>query len=356
MAETNRDLINTPLNIGDFEIKNRLVLAPLTRSRSGETRIPNDLMLEYYQQRAGDGLLLTEATVISPQAAGYFNTPGLWSESQALAWKKITDVVHEQDAKIAVQLWHVGRISDPEIIGETPVSASAVQAAGQVSLLRPKRDYVVPRALELEEIQQIIAEYKQAAVWAKIAGFDAVELHAANGYLVEQFLFGNTNQRDDQYGGSIENRARFLLEVVDVLIDVWGAGRVGVHLSPRAESHDMFDEDRLSLFGYVVEQLESRKIAFIFAREYIAADSISPVLRQKFSGAWIANDQLDLDSAEALLASKQADAVAFGRAFIANPDLLDRFQKRAQLNSLNAATLYAASAEGYTDYPVLAEV
>ena len=347
--------LTTPLKIGDFEIKNRLVLAPLTRARSDASRVPNALMLEYYQQRANAGLLLTEATVISPQAAGYYNTPGLWNQAQAEAWKKITDAVHLQGAKIAVQLWHVGRISDPEIIGETPVSASAVQAAGHVSLLRPKRDYVTPRALEVAEIKQIIADYKHAAVLANQAGFDAVELHAANGYLVEQFLFSNTNQRQDQYGGTIENRARFLLEVVDALIEACGAGRVGVHLSPRALSHDMFDENRVALFSYVVEQLNLRKIAFIFSREHLAEDSMGPMLRQKFDGAWIANESLGLDPAQQLLADNAVDAVAFGLAYIANPDLLQRFQQNAVLNELNPTTLYADSAEGYTDYPTLAE-
>lgn len=347
--------LTTPLKIGDFEIKNRLVLAPLTRARSDASRVPNALMLEYYQQRANAGLLLTEATVISPQAAGYYNTPGLWNQAQAEAWKKITDAVHLQGAKIAVQLWHVGRISDPEIIGEIPVSASAIQAAGHVSLLRPKRDYVTPRALEVAEIKQIIADYKHAAVLANQAGFDAVELHAANGYLVEQFLFSNTNQRQDQYGGTIENRARFLLEVVDALIEACGAGRVGVHLSPRALSHDMFDENRVALFSYVVEQINLRKIAFIFSREHLAEDSMGPMLRQKFDGAWIANESLGLDSAQQLLADNAVDAVAFGLAYIANPDLLQRFQQNAVLNELNPTTLYADSAEGYTDYPTLAE-
>ena len=341
------------LNIGDFTIKNRLVMAPLTRSRSDTARMPNALMLEYYQQRANAGLILTEATVISTQAAGYYDTPGLWHAEQAAAWKEINAAVHAQGAKIAVQLWHVGRISDPEIIGATPVSASAVQAAGQVSLLRPKRDYSQPRALTFEEIQQIVAEYKHAAELAKTADFDAVELHAANGYLVEQFLYENTNLRDDLYGGSIENRARFLLQVVDALIEVWGAGRVGVHLSPRGDSHDMQDSNRLALFSYVVEQLNARNIAFIFAREYLAEDSISPVLKQKFAGAWIANEKLTFASATELLAQGHADAVAFGRDYISNPDLFERFKRDAELNSLEPSTLYAGGAQGYVDYPRL---
>ncbi len=275
--------LNTPLIVGDFEIKNRLVMAPLTRARSGESRVPNDLMVQYYQQRANAGLILTEATVIGSKTVGYADTPGLWSQEQAQAWNKIIEAVHAQGSKIVVQLWHVGRISHPELLdGDIPVAPSAIQPAGEVSLLRPKRPYVTPRALSIEEIQEIVAQYKHSAELAKAAGFDGVELHAANGYLIDQFLQSNTNQRDDEYGGPVENRARLLLEVVDAFIEVWGAGRVGVHIAPRGDSHDMGDENPLATFGYVVEQLSQRNVAFIFSREYEAADSISPQLRKKF--------------------------------------------------------------------------
>ncbi|MFI7823371.1 alkene reductase, partial [Acinetobacter baumannii] len=254
--------LNTPLTVGDFEIKNRLVMAPLTRARSGESRVPNDLMVEYYQQRANAGLILTEATVIGSKTVGYADTPGLWSQEQAQAWNKIIEAVHAQGSKIVVQLWHVGRISHPELLdGDIPVAPSAIQPAGEVSLLRPKRPYVTPRALSIEEIQEIVAQYKHSAELAKAAGFDGVELHAANGYLIDQFLQSNTNQRDDEYGGPVENRARFLLEVVDAFIEVWGAGRVGVHIAPRGDSHDMGDENPLATFGYVVEQLSQRNVA-----------------------------------------------------------------------------------------------
>ncbi len=273
--------LNTPLTVGDFEIKNRLVMAPLTRARSGESRVPNDLMVQYYQQRANAGLILTEATVIGSKTVGYADTPGLWSQEQAQAWNKIIEAVHAQGSKIVVQLWHVGRISHPELLdGDIPVAPSAIQPAGEVSLLRPKRPYVTPRALSIEEIQEIVAQYKHSAELAKAAGFDGVELHAANGYLIDQFLQSNTNQRDDEYGGPVENRARLLLEVVDAFIEVWGAGRVGVHIAPRGDSHDMGDENPLATFGYVVEQLSQRNVAFIFSREYEAADSISPQLRK----------------------------------------------------------------------------
>jgi len=346
--------LNTPLTVGDFEIKNRLVMAPLTRARSGESRVPNDLMVEYYQQRANAGLILTEATVIGSKTVGYADTPGLWSQEQAQAWNKIIEAVHAQGSKIVAQLWHVGRISHPELLdGDIPVAPSAIQPAGEVSLLRPKRPYVTPRALSIEEIQEVIAQYKHSAELAKAAGFDGVELHAANGYLIDQFLQSNTNQRDDEYGGPVENRARLLLEVVDAFIEVWGAGRVGVHIAPRGDSHDMGDENPLATFGYVVEQLNQRNVAFIFSREYEAADSISPKLREKFNGVWIANENLTPESAKRILREGQADAVSFGMAYIANPDLLQRLEQDLPLNELQPTTLYAKGAEGYTDYPTL---
>ncbi|WP_087089733.1 alkene reductase [Acinetobacter pittii] len=346
--------LNTPLTVGDFEIKNRLVMAPLTRARSGESRVPNDLMVEYYQQRANAGLILTEATVIGSKTVGYADTPGLWSQEQAQAWNKIIEAVHAQGSKIVVQLWHVGRISHPELLdGDIPVAPSAIQPAGEVSLLRPKRPYVKPRALSLEEVKEVVAQYKHSAELAKAAGFDGVELHAANGYLIDQFLQSNTNQRDDEYGGPIENRARLLLEVVDAFIEVWGAGRVGVHIAPRGDSHDMGDENPLATFGYVVEQLNQRNVAFIFSREYEAADSISPKLREKFNGVWIANENLTPESAKRILREGLADAVSFGKAYIANPDLLQRLEKDLPLNELQPTTLYAKGAEGYTDYPTL---
>lgn len=349
--------LNSTLQVGDFTIKNRLVLAPLTRARSGAQRIPNDLMVEYYQQRANAGLIITEATVISPKAAGYANTPGLWSQEQAQAWHKIVEAVHAQGSKIVVQLWHVGRISHPDLLdGDTPVAPSAIQPAGEVSLLRPKRPFVTPRALSHEEIQEIVAQYRNAAEQAKAAGFDGVELHAANGYLIDQFLQSSTNHRDDEYGGAIENRARLLLQVVDTFIEVWGAGRVGVHLAPRGDSHDMGDENPLATFGYVVEQLDQRNIGFIFTREYEAADSLLPQLRPKFKGVWIANEGLTADAAKRILATGQADAVSFGKQYIANPDLFERLQHDLPLNPLQPQTLYGDGAEGYTDYPAFEQL
>lgn len=343
-----------PLTVGALELPNRLVMAPLTRSRAGESRIPNDLMQEYYVQRASAGLIITEATAITPSAVGYADTPGIWSEEQVAGWKKITDAVRAAGGRMVMQLWHVGRISDPIFLnGELPVAPSAIKPAGHVSLVRPKKEYVTPRALTTAEVKQIVQDYRQAAINAKAAGFDGVELHGANGYLIDQFLQSKTNQRDDEYGGAVENRARLLLEVADQLIEVWGADRVGVHLAPRRDSHDMGDDNPVETFGYVAEQLGQRKIAFICAREYVADDSLAGLIKQKFGGVFIANEKLEREQAERLLELGEADAVAFGQLYIANPDLVERFKQQAELNAPNPATYYAEGATGYTDYPFL---
>lgn len=303
-----------PLTVGALELPNRLVMAPLTRSRAGESRIPNDLMQEYYVQRASAGLIITEATAITPSAVGYANTPGIWSDEQVAGWKKITDAVRAADGRMVMQLWHVGRISDPIFLnGELPVAPSAIQPAGHVSLVRPKKEYVTPRALTTAEVKQIVQDYRQAAINAKAAGFDGVELHAANGYLIDQFLQTKTNQRNDEYGGSLENRARLLLEVTDQLIDVWGADRVGVHLAPRRDAHDMGDDNPPQTFGYVAEQLGQRKIAFICAREYVADDSLAGLIKQKFGGVFIANEKLEREQAERLIELGEAE---IGRAHV----------------------------------------
>lgn len=343
-----------PLTAGDLQLRNRLVLAPLTRARAGVERIPNALMQDYYVQRASAGLILTEATAITPSAVGYADTPGIWSDEQITGWKKITDAVHAEGGLMVMQLWHVGRISDPIFLdGALPVAPSAIKPAGHVSLVRPKKDYVTPRALTTSEVKAIVQDYRQAALNAKQAGFDGVELHGANGYLIDQFLQTKTNQRDDEYGGSLENRARLLLEVIDQLIEVWGAGRVGLHLAPRGDSHDIGDENPTQTFGYVAEQVGQRQIAFICAREYVADDSLAGLIKQKFGGVFIANEKLDRQQAEQLLDSAEADAVAFGQLYIANPDLVERFKQQAELNTPNPATYYAEGAEGYTDYPFL---
>lgn len=349
----------SPLTLGDLKLKNRVVMAPLTRSRATADRVPTAMMAEYYAQRASAGLIISEATVISEEANGYLNTPGLFTDAQVEGWKTVTQAVHEKQGLIVAQLWHVGRVSHPDLLdGETPVSASNVQQAGHVSLLRPKREYVVPRSLEIAEIHQIIQQFKQAAINAKSAGFDGVELHAANGYLIDQFLQSSTNQREDEYGGSVENRVRFLLEVVDALIEVWGAGRVGVHLAPRGDEHDMGDADPRETFGYALEELGKRKIAFFFTREYLADDSISDYMKARSGGVpYIANMRLSREDAIDLLATGQADAVSFGKAYIANPDLFERLVADAPLNELVFENMIGSqTAEGYTDYPTLAEM
>lgn len=347
---------STPIQFGELKLKNRVVMAPLTRSRATADRVPTAMMAEYYAQRASAGLIISEATVISEEANGYENTPGLFTEAQVEGWKQVTDAVHAKDGLIVAQLWHVGRVSHPDLLkGATPVSASAVQQAGYVSLLRPKREYVVPRALEISEIHAITEQYKQAAIKAKAAGFDGVELHAANGYLIDQFLQSKTNLREDEYGGSVENRARFLLEVVDALIEVWGAGRVGVHLAPRGDEHDMGDAHPLETFGYVMQELGKRQIAFFFTREYLAEDSISLDMKARSNGVpYIANMRLSREDALELLASGKAEAVSFGKAYIANPDLFERLLDDEPLNELKLENMIGTDvAEGYIDYPFL---
>ncbi|RZA10906.1 MAG: alkene reductase, partial [Proteobacteria bacterium] len=292
------------ISLGAISLKNRIIMAPLTRARASGTdgRTPNELMKEYYVQRASAGLIITEATSVTPMGVGYEHTPGIWSESHVKGWKAITDAVHTAGGKIVLQLWHVGRISDPSLLeGKAPVAPSAIAAKGHVSLLRPLRDYSVPRALELNEIQEIIEAYRQGAIHAKSAGFDGVEIHGANGYLIDQFLQDVSNQRGDIYGGSLENRARFMLEVTDAVVSVWGADRVGMHLAPRGDSHSMGDSNLSATFEYVATELSKRKLAFLCAREHEGKDSLGPALKRLFKGPYIANEAFTRESAEAIL-------------------------------------------------------
>jgi 2,4-dienoyl-CoA reductase-like NADH-dependent reductase (Old Yellow Enzyme family) len=344
-----------PITIGDLQLKNRIVMAPLTRARAvGGDRVPNQLMAQYYKQRASAGLILSEATSVTPQGVGYADTPGIWSDEQVEGWKLVTEAVHAAGGRIFLQLWHVGRISDPSLLnGDLPVAPSAIAAKGHVSLLRPVRDYVTPRALDTEELAGVVAAYRKGAENAKKAGFDGVEVHGANGYLLDQFLQDSTNQRKDNYGGPIENRARLMLEVVDACVEVWGASRVGLHLAPRRDSHSMGDSNPAETFGYVAREVGKRGIAFICAREYIAEDRLGPLLKKEFGGVYIANEKLDKNSANQLLAAGEADAVAFGVPFIANPDLPRRLETDAPLNKPNPETFYNATEIGYTDYPAL---
>ncbi len=345
-------MLFTPITAGELSLPNRIIMAPLTRARAGEDRIPNAMMAKYYADRASAGLIITEATSICPMGVGYANTPGIWSQAQIAGWRLVTDAVHQKNGRILLQLWHVGRVSDPLFLnGELPVAPSAIAPAGHVSLVRPQKSYTVPRALRIEEIPSIIASYRKAAENAKMAGFDGVEIHAANGYLLDQFLQDKTNKRDDLYGGSIANRARLLLEVVDAIIPVWGSGRIGVHLAPRCDVHDMGDSDPLATFGYVASMLGKRNIAFIFARECQGEGYIGDQLKHAFGGVYIANQALTQDAAEQLLQSGSADAVSFGKLFIANPDLPKRFLLNTALNTPNPETFYTPGEQGYNDYP-----
>jgi 2,4-dienoyl-CoA reductase-like NADH-dependent reductase (Old Yellow Enzyme family) len=342
-----------PLQAGALTLPNRILMAPLTRSRATpDARVPTELAVEYYRQRASAGLIFSEATSVSPRGVGYAATPGIWSDEQTAGWKRVTEAVHDARGRIALQLWHVGRISHPLFLnGELPEAPSAVKPAGRVSLVRPETEYVTPRAIELSEIPRLIAEFRKGAQNAKLAGFDAVHIHGANGYLLDQFLQDSTNRRSDKYGGGIENRARLMLEVTDAVAEVWGPDRVGMHLAPRMDSHDMGDSDRLGTFTYVAHELGKRKLAWIAAREAHKDDSIGPRLKEAFGGVTIANEGFTLESAQAALG--WADAVAFGKLFIANPDLPKRFAEGAALNAWDAATFYTGGQKGYTDYPAL---
>jgi 2,4-dienoyl-CoA reductase-like NADH-dependent reductase (Old Yellow Enzyme family) len=344
------------VKIGALELPNRIVMAPLTRMRAFEERAPGPLNLEHYVQRASAGLILTEATSVTPHGVGYPNTPGLWSELQVQRWTETVAAVQQAGGRIVSQLWHVGRISDPVyLMGEKPVAPSAIAAGGHVSMLRPQKSYEVPRALDTDEISGIVGDFRKAAENAKRAGFNGIELHAANGYLFDQFLHDGSNTRNDRYGGPVVNRARFLLETVDTLLKVWPADRIGVHLNLMSSSHSMKDSDPAALFGYVAEQLSERKLAFIFGRESLEGETprLAALVRQNFKGAFIANEGLTQETAERVITAGEADAAAFGKLYIANPDLVERFRRKAPLNPLNSATIYSGDATGYNDYPML---
>jgi 2,4-dienoyl-CoA reductase-like NADH-dependent reductase (Old Yellow Enzyme family) len=343
-----------PLSIGGLHLANRVFMAPLTRCRASAGRVPNALMRDYYVQRASAGLIISEATSVTPMGVGYPDTPGIWSPEQVQGWKMITDAVHAAGGKMFLQLWHVGRVSDPSYLGGAlPVAPSTIAPRGSVSLLRPKRSFVVPRALETSEIPGIVAAYRQGAQNAQAAGFDGVEIHGANGYLLDQFLQDGSNHRTDQYGGPTENRARLMLEVTDAAIDVWGPDRVAMHLAPRGDSHDMGDSNLAATFGYVARELGKRRIAFICARESVGPNRLGPELKKAFGRTYVANEAHTRESAEQLLRAGEADAVAFGKLFIANPDLPRRFALNAPLNVPVPETFYGSGPEGYTDYPAL---
>lgn len=353
-SKTTASLLQSPGRMGAWDLPNRFVMAPLTRCRASEGRVPNRLMAEYYAQRASAGLIISEATSVTPMGVGYPNTPGIWNDAQVEGWKEVTQAVHAAGGRIILQLWHVGRISDPVYLdGALPVAPSALAASGHVSLIRPEKPFVTPRALETEEIPAVVAAYRLGALNARRAGFDGVEIHGANGYLLDQFLQDSTNHRTDAYGGPIENRARLMLEVVDAAIEVWGADRVGLHLAPRGDAHDMGDSNLAATFGYVAKEAGKRKIAFLFAREGLAEPRLGPSLKEAFGGPFIANQDLSFEEGEALLQNGEADAIAWGKQFIANPDLPARHATSTSLNPPRPESFYGAGPEGYTDYPAL---
>lgn len=348
---------------GDLELANRIVMAPLTRNRAVEDRVPNPLAIEYYAQRASAGLLISEATQISPLGQGYVDTPGIYSAEQIAAWKRITDEVHRRGGRIVLQLWHVGRISHVDLLpeGEVPVAPSAIRADAKTFTPAGFVDVSEPRALNLDEIPALIEDYRRAARNAIDAGFDGIEVHAANGYLLDQFLRDSTNHRDDAYGGSIENRTRLLAEVMAAVCGEIGAGRVGVRISPVSPFNDISDSNPQPLFDRAVERIAELGAAYVHIIEgatggdrNVAFDYAA--LRARFNGAWIVNNGYDKAMAVEALNSGKADAVAFGVPFIANPDLVRRLREDAPLNRARPKTFYGGGAEGYTDYPTLEAV
>lgn len=309
-----------PLRLGDVLLSNRIIMAPTPCMRAVRRRVPGDEARVYYARRATAGLIITDATSVSPLGVGFPDTPGIWNSAQVQGWRAVTDAVHDHGGKIFLRLWHAGRVSDPEYLsGEMPVAPSAIACAG------PGR-FVVPRTLHASEIHRVVADFDQASRHARQAGFDGVQIHAGDGYLIDQFLHDGSNHRQDEYGGSVANRCRFLLEIVDACIGVWGAGCVGLHLSPRGDRHDMRDTDPVSLYRHVAQQLSARRVAFVCVREHPGQDAITPVIRQAFGGPLVLNEGYDADSALQAIAAGLGEAVAFGRAFVTNPDLIERLR------------------------------
>lgn len=353
--------LNTPINLGALHLPNRIIMAPLTRMRAPNS-VPTEIMATYYSQRASAGLIISEATPTSPQGVGYPSTPGIWSQEQIDAWQKITSAVHNKNGRMFLQLWHVGRISHPDFHdGDLPVAPSAIMPDGQVLTPNGMKPFVTPRALATEEIPGIIEDYRQAAKNALAAGFDGVEIHSANGYLLDQFLRDGTNERTDQYGGSFENRARILLEVTTAVVDVCGAERVGIRLSPSGTFNDMADSNPEAIFSYVLTELSRFNLAYLHIVDALEGDIrhgakviALDVLRKAYHGNLIVCGGYDQNRAETALAEGKADAVAFGQLYVANPDLVERFQQHAPLNPPDPSTFYGGDAKGYTDYPSLA--
>jgi 2,4-dienoyl-CoA reductase-like NADH-dependent reductase (Old Yellow Enzyme family) len=314
-----------PVRLGEIELLNRIVMAPAAGACAAQRRVPDDGMRAYYAQRADAGLIIAGAASVSPLGVGHPDTPGIWNSTQAHGWRAVTDAVHQRGGRIVLQLWHAGRVSDPEYLsGEMPVAPSPI-ACGRGPC--PMADgFVVPRSLSVDEIQRVVTDFEQAARHAWLADFDGIEIHAGDGYLIDQFLHDGSNSRQDAYGGSISRRSRFLLDIVDACIGIWGAGRVGVHLSPRGDRHDMRDSDPVGLYRHVARELSLRRLAFICVREHEGVDALVPVIRDAFGGALILNEGFDADSALHAVQAERGEAVAFGRAFVRNPDLVRRLR------------------------------
>jgi N-ethylmaleimide reductase len=346
-----------PIKVGSLELPNRIAMAPMTRNRAGEGNAPTDLNALYYQQRASAGLILTEATQVCPEGLGYPGTPGIYSEEQVVGWRKVTSAVHERGGRITLQLWHVGRISHPSLQpgGALPVAPSAIKPAGESVTGKGMEPFVTPRALEHDEIAGVVAHYAHGARLAKEAGFDGVQVHAANGYLIDQFLRDGSNHRTDEYGGSVENRTRFLYEVTEAVVSVWGGDRVSVRFSPQNPFNDMHDSDPISTFTYAAQGLNRFGLAFLELMEGGADEGglATPHIREVFHGPLMVNSGYTLEKANAALAAGKADLVSFAVPFLANPDLPRRLAEQAPLNAPERATFYGGGAHGYTDYPTL---
>ena len=362
MQPSNNSPILRPVTIADLNLSNRIVMAPLTRSRSSEEGIVPDFAVDYYAQRADAGLIISEATNISAQARGYAMTPGIWTEAQVDAWKPVTRAVRKRGAKFFLQLWHTGRISHPDLHdGALPVAPSAIAPEGQAFTNEGMKDHVTPRALETDEIPAIVEDYRHAAQCAKDAGFDGVEIHSANNYLLEQFIRDSTNTRTDRYGGSIENRLRFPLEVVAAVISVWGGGqRVGIRISPATTmpGNAPLDSDVMATYGAYVDALSKAGLLYVHDIEGVTQQTRDvpeevdfPALRKRFTGAYIGNNQYTLELAEKVLAKGDADLFSFGRPFLANPDLVSRLGSGAPLAEAPKEYWYGGGAVGYSDWP-----
>jgi N-ethylmaleimide reductase len=346
----------TSVTIGDLTLPNRVVMAPMTRNRADDQDAPHDLNVEYYRQRATAGLIITEASQVSPQGKGYPRTPGIYSEAQVAGWRRVTDAVHQAGGRIFLQLWHVGRISHPILQqgGTLPVGPSAIAAEGETFTGAGMHPFVTPRALTIEEIPGVVAQFRHGAEQAKRAGFDGVELHGANGYLIDQFLRDGTNRRTDAYGGSVENRARFLKEVTEATVAVWGPGRVGVRLSPTGAFNSMSDSDPAATFGHAAELLGRYGLAYLHVVEDASGLDWAE-LKRRFKGPYMANGGYDRARADAVLAEGRADLVSFGAPYIANPDLVARLRGAAPLTAPDQATFYGGDHRGYIDYQPLAQ-